>query len=818
MSPSVALIETPLFFGSGVLIEDGYVITTARAVWPFDEVRVVFPDGTEFLNAPVLAVDQMADIAVIGPLNTENSPLPLADEDEIVIGTDVYLIGYPHDPVQFPQPILGSGSVRGVSEWDAIGMTYYHSSVRSQSAQSVSAVVSAEGDVIAISGFISHDASTNLSASASDVKERVDRLIAGEDTALLGDRHVPTLDGITKGTISLDDNWHSATYVIREPIGTTIEVEVTGENDAAFVIYDAFGQLAALADGGDIRTETGSYVTGIEGPYFLQVAQYTESSSDFQITSNRNLVPYLDIDDQTEISIGETYPGSLDFSGDLDTFTVDMTEGDVVQLTVESVSFDPEVSITSIDGNDEIVIDDDTGGGVLGFNPRLYYRAPHTGTFVIGVTDAAAGSFTFGGYLLTVAEANSEVARSLQPTPTPPRSTELTDSEIRELRGLPQPTGLIRDLQTRDELRDQIAQSIEEDLSEEDLALFRQSDVATKLLGLVPPDSSLLDSVADLRSEGIAGYFDPTKETLFIITDETYENLSFDEEFTYAHEYVHALQHAEYDLVALQEQTDDSAISSEAYDALIEGDATLTAVLWALEARPEELDALFASQSEEGDSEELSEVPDYLTRLFSFPYDEGVTFVSELYVSGGRSFAGIDDAYANPPTTTEQILHPEKYFIGEIGEVVTLPSFTEALGAGWSSEPAETRGEFDLRVWFEVLAGADSEMSGIDAAAGWNGDVMEIMEHEDGRIAVAGSISWDDGLDDNIKFLISMIITLDLSTTFTEVASETSFAVYKNETGYLSFGVGADGESTVYAAAENLEDLRKLMTVLAPGP
>ena len=373
-------------------------------------------------------------------------------------------------------------------------------------------------------------------------------------------------------------------------------------------------------------------------------------------------------------------------------------------------------------------------------------------------------------------------------------------------------------MQTRDQLRDEIEQSIEDDLTDEDLAELRRSDVAIKLLGLVPSDSSLLDSVADLRSEGIAGYFDPTEETLFIITDDTYENLSFEEELTYAHEYVHALQHAEYDLVVLQEQTEDAAISSEAYDALIEGDATLTSIIWALEARSDELNALFETESGDDDTEELADIPDYLVRLFSFPYDEGVTFVGELFTAGGRSFDQIDDAYANPPTTTEQILHPEKYFIGEIGEVISLPSLTDALGPGWVSAPLETRGEFDLRLWIEILAGADVELSGIDAAAGWDGDAMEIMEHEDGRIAVGGSISWDEGLDDNIEFIVSMIIALDLSSTFIEVDSEASFTAYKNETGYLAFGVGADGESTVYAAAESLDDLRKLMFVLAPEP
>ena len=54
ISPSVAFIETPAWSGSGVLVEGGYVVTNAHVVWPFQEVRVVFPDGSEYLNSPVL--------------------------------------------------------------------------------------------------------------------------------------------------------------------------------------------------------------------------------------------------------------------------------------------------------------------------------------------------------------------------------------------------------------------------------------------------------------------------------------------------------------------------------------------------------------------------------------------------------------------------------------------------------------------------------------------------------------------------------------------------------------------------------------------
>ncbi|MCH7997608.1 MAG: trypsin-like peptidase domain-containing protein, partial [Chloroflexi bacterium] len=100
----MAFIETPTVTGSGVLIEGGYVITNAHVVWPFEEVRVVFPDGSEHLNVPLLNWDLLGDIAVLGPLETNIEPIPLIDGEDMVIGSDLFLIGYPGEAEQFPTP------------------------------------------------------------------------------------------------------------------------------------------------------------------------------------------------------------------------------------------------------------------------------------------------------------------------------------------------------------------------------------------------------------------------------------------------------------------------------------------------------------------------------------------------------------------------------------------------------------------------------------------------------------------------------------------------------------------------------------------
>ena len=103
VSPSVAFIETSAGRGSGVLIEGGYVVTNAHFLWPFDKARVVFSDGSEFKDAPLLNWDLLGDLAVIGPLDTSISPVALTSGEDLAIGSDVYLIGYPGEADKFPQ-------------------------------------------------------------------------------------------------------------------------------------------------------------------------------------------------------------------------------------------------------------------------------------------------------------------------------------------------------------------------------------------------------------------------------------------------------------------------------------------------------------------------------------------------------------------------------------------------------------------------------------------------------------------------------------------------------------------------------------------
>ena len=203
LSPSVAFIETPSGTGSGALIEGGYLVTNAHVVWPFDEVRVVFPNGIEDQHAQVLAMDLLGDLAIIGPLTIDIDPLVFEDGEDLAIGSDLILIGYPTETEQYPQPTITRGILSRFREWEPIEMTYFQSDAAITGGQSGGVLISETGKVIGISGLSLSGAGFALVASAADVKRRVETLISGGDVAGLGDRSVPLQGGKLKHVFSL---------------------------------------------------------------------------------------------------------------------------------------------------------------------------------------------------------------------------------------------------------------------------------------------------------------------------------------------------------------------------------------------------------------------------------------------------------------------------------------------------------------------------------------------------------------------------------------------------------------------------------------
>ena len=411
VSPSVPFVKTPMGVGSGVLIEGGYVITNYHVVWPYEAVQVVFPDDKVLQNVPVVGWDSMADLAVLGPVDvparpstaTGGGPIELGDGEDLAPGSELFLVGYPAEVDEFPEPSITRGILSRFREWERLGMTYLQTDAAIAGGQSGGALVDSQGQVVGISTFSFSEAGFGLATSAADNAPIVERLIQGEYTSGLGDRRLPAGSGAFEFYVELANRWDIRTFVLDAVAGTTLGVELEGPEDGLFRVYDPSGLLLEV-DGVATGIESGTVELLVDGVHFLQVELFAGESASFDLTSTVGLKPFHDPDDSRTIAVGETVVGNLDFFFDLDWYSIRLEEGETVRISTDSINVDTLLAVDFPNSrDDQVVSDDDSGGGLFGINSELVYRAPNTGEYFIVVTDAVGDSF--GGYYLSVERA-----------------------------------------------------------------------------------------------------------------------------------------------------------------------------------------------------------------------------------------------------------------------------------------------------------------------------------------------------------------------------------------------------------------------------
>jgi hypothetical protein len=346
-----------------------------------------------------------------------------------------------------------------------------------------------------------------------------------------------------------------------------------------------------------------------------------------------------------------------------------------------------------------------------------------------------------------------ETGSPTNPAPLPP----LVDGEINpqvalqmeqiqmqviQERGLTPKGDFVRVLFSPEELRQRVLDDFLENYSLEEA---REDAIILAAFGLLESDFDLYSFYSELLSEQIAGFYDDETKEMVVVAD---VGFGAPERLTYAHEYTHALQDQNYDfdkeLNYNDEACEDDTERCAAIQALLEGDATLSEIQWfttygTIQDREEILKFYDTYESPVYDS-----APAFLSQDFVFPYDQGYTFVEYLHDNG--DWGTVDRAYRNPPVSTEQILHPERY-PDDKPILVELPDFSELLGDGWTEIDRNVMGE-----WYTYLIlgfGLDEstridEEEAAQAAAGWGGDAYVVYYNTDqNAIMMVLHTQWD---------------------------------------------------------------------------
>jgi len=367
------------------------------------------------------------------------------------------------------------------------------------------------------------------------------------------------------------------------------------------------------------------------------------------------------------------------------------------------------------------------------------------GAVVAGITVLGDGGETAATASPTAtASASQDASASGTPTAEPSRPTDeealaiLADigARVEEIRGLASADIGPADLITREQLGEELRRIFDEEYPAEER---EQDNIALRAFGLLEPGQDVAELQLELLGEGVLGFYDDNERRMVIVADAGLDALA---KLTYAHEYTHALQDAAFGLDSLAIDTPGEDDRGLARTALQEGDANATMLAWAF-ANLTQAEILELGEIPLPDT---TGIPSWMAAQLDFPYAAGQFWVTQLVGDPlAPDFTAIDAAFADPPTSTEQIIHREKWDAREEPIPVDLPDLATALGEGWEEIDSTPVGEASIAIVLEYFG-----VSPIDAglaAEGWGGDRSLVVAHADGDVALAWRLVWDTPAD-----------------------------------------------------------------------
>ncbi len=341
--------------------------------------------------------------------------------------------------------------------------------------------------------------------------------------------------------------------------------------------------------------------------------------------------------------------------------------------------------------------------------------------------------------------ASAQVASPQSPTAAAvnPRSASVmaATAEVLKETGAVRQLEVLRTVKSGAQSRPEIERMLVRNLDEQSTpAELHASELALKKLGLVPADFAMRPFLIALLTEQVAGYYEPKTQEFYLA-----EWIDLDgQQPVMAHELTHALQDQHFNLRRFEKWPKGDSDAELAAHALIEGDATLVMTFYVMRDLKRVAAMMRSMKAEGGSSEKIERAPRALRESLLFPYKQGTDWAAQVYKRGGWLL--VSAAYKDLPQSTEQILHPEKYFAREAPVKVSLPEFTDLLGKGWTRLDYDVNGEWGYFQILDEFLRVEKESQ--QAVAGWGGDRFALYENRATRqVFLAQLTAWDTERD-----------------------------------------------------------------------
>ncbi|HKW74501.1 MAG TPA: hypothetical protein VJN64_03180 [Terriglobales bacterium] len=274
------------------------------------------------------------------------------------------------------------------------------------------------------------------------------------------------------------------------------------------------------------------------------------------------------------------------------------------------------------------------------------------------------------------------------------------------------------DVKKRIVSRNQVEKFITERFKDDvDRIRFERSELVLKKFGLLPRTFDLHSFLIKLLTEQVAGYYDEKTKTMNLL-DWIAPDM---QKAVMAHELTHALQDQSYDLEKMSRH--EEAIEKKGLDdlkglieedeqstcrsAVMEGQGMIVLVDYMLQpvgksvqSAPQIVEMMQSSMEKDKNSPVFESAPELLQDELIFPYRQGMNFIKELLLVGGKKLAytGVLDRM---PQTTREILEPKEYLAGHRVPPLYLPDVS-FLKKDYEPYDAGAVGEFDVNVILKI--------------------------------------------------------------------------------------------------------------------
>lgn len=343
---------------------------------------------------------------------------------------------------------------------------------------------------------------------------------------------------------------------------------------------------------------------------------------------------------------------------------------------------------------------------------------------------------------------HSSVAALLQES-KPDELLKTADEMIQaatRLRGLELKSPIAKGVKSRAEISEFLNARIAEEYDE---SLIQNEARLLRTLGMIPQSLDYRGFIIKLLTEQVEGYYDPKNRTFYIASWLP----ASDQKPTMIHEITHALQDQHFGIgrVLQEDLTQNNDDRALAHRALIEGDGLAVMMNYLLEPAKRSFHQLADLSkltrglmvSAQSQYEVFRDAPAYLQETLLFPYGHGASFLQKIWAQS-PSWQAVNDVYARLPSSTEQIIHPEKYLSRDEPKAIDAESIAARLGDEWKVSYRNVLGEFTMGLLLDVEL---SEERARRSVAGWGGDQVLLLENKGGAGAALICTDWDNAAE-----------------------------------------------------------------------